>query len=98
MPRPRALLVVLSLLALLAALWGPAGGGATHAMEAVAAGAVAAEPCPGTSTSQRCEVKALPARCGAAPAPSVEPGTPVAGADGASRGVWPEVEPDPPRA
>lgn len=60
--------------------------------------AVAGEPCRGTAGPRRCDVKLLPSTL-AVPTPlSGTPSSHDAAADGAARGVWPEVEPDPPRA
>lgn len=60
--------------------------------------AVAGEPCQGTTGPRRCDVKLLPSTL-AVPTPlSGTPSSHDAAADGAARGVWPEVEPDPPRA
>ena len=64
---------------------------------AVAVGA-AVEPCPSSHALQRCDLKALP---GVIALPEAR-GAPVppaaAGPTASERGIWPDVEPDPPRA
>ena len=98
----RPIVSVLALVALVAAMCVPAtsapatlaSGGEWVAM---ATGAVA-EPCPATHGTGRCELKALPAAA-ARPFPAIlATAAPPPAVIGARRGLWPEVEPDPPRA
>lgn len=92
----RSLLSVVWLVAFVASTCMPAAS-ATTVVEPGTVVMVAAEPCPATHLVKRCDVKALPTGI-------VQPeagGSFLVMAPGTSRsgrhGVWPDVEPDPPR-
>ena len=93
----RTLVSILSLVAFVVTLCVPAD--AVHAAPGRAVVPVVAtgEPCPGTSGVRRCDVKLLPVTLAASgPQPGVASAF-HADEDGDAPGVWPEVEPDPPR-
>ena len=93
----RTLLGVLSLVALVVALCVPPTAAHAELAEPVVVSAVASEPCPATSSLRRCEIKALPIAAVASGIALDGAAAVGEGASGVGRGLWPEVEPDPPR-
>ena len=93
----RSLLSVLSLIALVGALCAPATAAHATAGTPEAVRAAATEPCPATSGQVRCEIKALPVVTSGS---SLQLAMREASAwphGPATRGLWPDVDPDPPR-
>lgn len=91
------MLSVVWLVAFVASTCMPAASATPVVEQAGTAATVATEPCPATHLVKRCDVKALPTG-------TVQPeagGSSLVMAPGTSRsghhGVWPDVEPDPPR-
>ena len=70
---------------------------ATAADPTTVAAAAASEPCPASHGPRQCESKALPSATLLPGAPLVPDETARASVPVLARGVWPKVEPDPPR-
>ena len=93
----RTIVSVLSLVALVASICVPASASAARG-DVVVAASVAAEPCPASHGTARCELKALPTDALVSTTASTGTHPVIAAAATTGRGTWPEVEPDPPRA
>ena len=94
----RTIVTVVSLVALLGVVYAPVSlAMLMRGDPAIATSSATAEPCAGSHGLRRCDVKALPVAA-AVPEAAIASGRaamPLAGVG--PHGMWPEVEPDPPR-